>query len=268
MTLNSVSTPKLMVLGLLVAAGALCRPAGLQAAGLPAQPAALAQPTNAPATASLAPPRRLEEGEVRDLLVQALKSQEEESGDTWELYFTRPWTPITVPGGPVRAELLEPSIDRINSNPILRFELRSGNNDLGSWQVPARVRRLREVLVARGNLLRGQALSSADLVRERRDALTLHDAVFELPANPGAFELAEPLPAGAPLTARSLRLRPVMLRGQLADATVHDGALTISLKVEVLEEGVPGQLIRVRNPQSQRELRGKVLDEKTLLITL
>ena len=64
------------------------------------------------------------------------------------------------------------------------------------------------------------------------------------------------------------RLRPVVTRGQTADAVVRDGAMVISLKVEVLEEGVPGQMVRVRNPQSRRELRGKVQDERTIAITL
>jgi flagella basal body P-ring formation protein FlgA len=44
--------------------------------------------------------------------------------------------------------------------------------------------------------------------------------------------------------------------------------MVISLKVEVLEEGVPGQMIRVRNYQSHRELRGKVEDEHTISIPL
>jgi flagella basal body P-ring formation protein FlgA len=35
-----------------------------------------------------------------------------------------------------------------------------------------------------------------------------------------------------------------------------------------LEEGVPGQLVRVRNLQSRRELRGKVQDEQTIIISL
>ena len=65
-----------------------------------------------------------------------------------------------------------------------------------------------------------------------------------------------------------MRLRPVVARGQTADAVVRDGAMLISLKVEVLEEGAPGQMVRVRNPQSRRELRGKVQDEKTIAITL
>jgi flagella basal body P-ring formation protein FlgA len=49
---------------------------------------------------------------------------------------------------------------------------------------------------------------------------------------------------------------------------VQDGVLNISMKVEVLEDGAPGQTVRARNVQSRRDLRGRVLDEKTILISL
>jgi flagella basal body P-ring formation protein FlgA len=40
------------------------------------------------------------------------------------------------------------------------------------------------------------------------------------------------------------------------------------MKVDVLEDGATGQVIRIRNPQTRRELRGKVQDEQTILISL
>ena len=43
--------------------------------------------------------------------------------------------------------------------------------------------------------------------------------------------------------------------------------MTISLKVEVLEEGAVGQSVRVRNPVSKREFRGKVQNEQTILVS-
>ena len=40
------------------------------------------------------------------------------------------------------------------------------------------------------------------------------------------------------------------------------------MKVEVLEDGAPGQLIRVRNADSRHDIRGKVLDQQTILVAL
>ena len=59
-----------------------------------------------------------------------------------------------------------------------------------------------------------------------------------------------------------------MQRGQLVDGLVRDGTLNISLKVEVLADGLPGQTVRVRNPKTKREFHAKVQDEQTVVINL
>jgi len=241
---------------------------GGRAGNEPATPAVRAGQTNAPASPAPRPPRRLEEEELRDLLTGALNQGIGTGGAEWELRFSRPWTPVSVPDEPLKAEVVEPALDRITSSSILRFELRAGRRLAGAWQVPVQARLWRDVLVAQANLQRGLPLKEAPLARERRDVLALRDPLGELPPNAAACEVAEGVPAGSPLLARAVRLRPVVFRGQIADAVVRDGAMMISLKVEVLEEGVPGQVVRVRNSQSRRELRGKVQDEHTITIPL
>jgi len=247
-----------------VAGPAVCPAANDPAATVSHPPAQ----TNASNLNATRPPRHLEEDELRGLLTAALNQRRGEEGAEWELHLTRPWTPLVVPDEPLTLEILEPAFNRITSSCILRFELRVGQKTLGSWQAPVQARWWRPTLVAHASLQRGQLLREADFTRERCDLLTLREPLAELPAQTPAYELAETLSAGAPLTARAIRLKPVLSRGQMAEAIIHDGAMIVSLKVEVLEEGVPGQLIRVRNPQSRRELRGKVLDEQTVVIPL
>jgi flagellar basal body P-ring formation protein FlgA len=83
-----------------------------------------------------------------------------------------------------------------------------------------------------------------------------------------SLEFSESLQPGAPILARVVRPRTVVHRGQSIAAMVQDGALMITLKVEALEDGAAGQVIRVRNPISRRDLRGKVLDEQNVLVSL
>jgi flagellar basal body P-ring formation protein FlgA len=98
--------------------------------------------------------------------------------------------------------------------------------------------------------------------------LVIREALPVLARDDSTLELAENLPAGTPLTVRSLRLRPIVQRGRVVDAVVQDGAMTISVKAEVLEDGLPGQTVRARNLKSRREFRGKVQNEETILVTL
>ena len=103
---------------------------------------------------------------------------------------------------------------------------------------------------------------------EPGDGNALHDAPLSISQPEMAIEIAENINPGGPVYARSVRIRPVVHRGQVVEAQLQDGTMLISLKVEVLENGAPGQLVRVRNPQSRREFRGKVQNEQTILIPL
>jgi flagellar basal body P-ring formation protein FlgA len=60
----------------------------------------------------------------------------------------------------------------------------------------------------------------------------------------------------------------VINRGKIVDALVRSGPMEISTKVEALEDGAPGQMIRIRNPKSKREFRGRVQGEDSVLVPL
>jgi flagella basal body P-ring formation protein FlgA len=82
------------------------------------------------------------------------------------------------------------------------------------------------------------------------------------------LELAESVPPGQPLLARMVKARTVVHRGQRADALVQDGAMSIRTKVDILDDGAPGQTVHARNSSTHRDLTGTVLNEKTILISL
>ena len=126
----------------------------------------------------------------------------------------------------------------------------------------------RDIPVAHSPLTRGQLLKDADVSLERRDVLMQRDAYLNFSHADENLELAENVPAGLPVFNRSVRVRPIVQRGQLVEGVFQDGSLGISLKVELLEDGLPGQTIRVRNPKTKRELHGKVQNEQTVVIAL
>ena len=98
--------------------------------------------------------------------------------------------------------------------------------------------------------------------------LTLRDALPVSALQDGSLELAENISAGVPLVSRSVRPHDVILRGKLLDAIVQEGTLSISVKVEALENGRLGQSIRVRNIKSRKDFLGKVQNEQTVYVSL
>ncbi|HEY0455752.1 MAG TPA: flagellar basal body P-ring formation chaperone FlgA [Verrucomicrobiae bacterium] len=211
--------------------------------------------------------RALSETEIREQLTAALQVSHVKDKGELELRFLRPWNSILFPDEPYTLKVLELPTTGVSSTCIVRFQLSTAHEIIGSWQAPLQARVMRDVWVAKSALHRDQLFSEADVTRERRDVLACHESL--LPAEPaGDFEISENIQAGLPIFLRSVRARPVVHRGQVVEAQVQDGAISIRLKVEVLENGAPGQLVRVRNPQSRREFRGKVQNEQTIVVTL
>jgi flagella basal body P-ring formation protein FlgA len=185
-----------------------------------------------------------------------------------ELHITQPWVTRNFTNEPLALKILELPTMGVTSSFIVRFELFAGDKSVGSWQVPVQAHVWREAWVAHSMLKRGDSIADADLARERRDLLTIHEPLAEFSPGDSTLEIAEPVGVGAPLFARSVKQVPVVHRGQMVTALIDDGSLSVQMKVEVLEDGSPGQIVRARNQQSLRDIRGKVLNEQTILVSL
>lgn len=210
--------------------------------------------------------RLLQEDEVIAAIVAAIQRNTPLDGQL-EVVFTRPWTPLAAPADQITANIVNLPVSGITPNCIIRFELRSAREVLGAWSFPVQAHLWREVLVAQSPLRRGDLLQGANLTREKRDALVLRDAFSPALISDG-LELTENVQTGAPLLNRSVRLYPVVQRGKMIDAIVQDGSLMITAKVQALEDGIPGQTIRVRNLKSGREFRGKVQNDQAVEVSL
>lgn len=233
-----------------------------------AEPSAAPLHSGAPATNAAPRERLLGQAELNMLLTAALQRQYVSGGGQLELRFMRSWTACKVPEGPLALNLLDMPNDGIRAYFLAGFELRADGRRLGTWQMPVQAHLWRKIWVARSNLRIGAPLSGADLVLERRDVLTLYSPLAEFSPGDHSLELAESVRAGSPLLARSVRLRPVIERGQMADALVQEGALSVRMRVQALESGAPGQIIHVRNPESGRRFAGKVLNHETIVVPL
>ncbi len=212
--------------------------------------------------------RNISESDLKEMLTASLQQDYVKDRGELELRFTRPVPAQSIIDEPVTVKILDLPTAGVTANFIARFELRAGEEVAGAWQIPVQASIWREVYVAGSQLRRGTLVQDADIQLERRDLLTTRDPLTALDTDLPGLELAENISPGLPLTSRSLRLRPVVRRGKLAEALIQDGALTLSVKVEVLEDGLPGQTVRVRNLKSKREFRGKVHNEETILVSL
>jgi flagella basal body P-ring formation protein FlgA len=212
--------------------------------------------------------RQFMDSDLIELLTDSLQKEFVKDRGQLEIHLSRPWTALAVPDEPLTLKLGELPSAGVTPNFVVSCELWNGREHIATWQVAVQASVWREVPVARATLHRGDSLRDADVTMERRDILLQRDVFLNFPPTDDSVELAENVPTGMPLLNRSVRVRPLILRGRVVEGVFQDGALSISLKVETLEDGMLGQTVRVRNPKTRRELYGKVQNEQTVLITL
>lgn len=212
--------------------------------------------------------RTLNEADAIALLTTTLQNDYVKDRGKLELNFTEPWDAPVVPDEPLTIKILEVPTAGVAPLFIARFQLCTATETVGTWEVSLRAHVWRDVWVAHTDLLRGELVADADLLRDRRDVLETHEPLADFSPGDPTLELADSVPADRMLFQRDVRLRAVIHRGQVADAVLQEGTLNITIKVEALEDGAPGQIIRALNPASQRNLTGKVLDDHTIVVLL
>jgi flagella basal body P-ring formation protein FlgA len=212
--------------------------------------------------------KTLGESEMLGLLTAALQNNYVKDKGQLELKLAQPWNALLLPDDSLTLDVSEMPGLGVTPNFIVRFTLRNERETLGSWSANVKANVWREVWVAGTQIKKGSALNKSLFSQERRDVLNLREPVADLSVADDALEIAEPVQAGVPLLARMLKARTVIHRGQRAEALLEDGALSVRTKVEILEDGAPGDFVRARNFTNRRELTGKVLNDKTILISL
>lgn len=210
----------------------------------------------------------LDEAALLALLTTTLQQNYVKGQGQLELNLTQPWNAPTVPDEPLTVKILEIPTAGVTRSFILRFQLCTATEIVSTWDVTLQAQIWREVWVAHSDLRRGELLADADVTRDRRDVLATREMLADFSPGDTTMEIADSVPADGILLARDLKLRTVIHRGQLADAVLQDGALNITMKVQALEDGAPGQIIRARNTVSLHDLTGKVVDEHTIEVSL
>jgi hypothetical protein len=149
---------------------------------LAALPLRAEQATNAPIPApkAAAAERTLDQSELTMLLTQTLQQEYVKDRGELELKITQPWKDKKISDEPLTVKITEMPTMGVVSSFIVRFELQNTTGTVGTWQLPVQAHVWRDAWVAHSMLKRGDSLVDADITKERRDMLLVHEplAVF------------------------------------------------------------------------------------------
>jgi flagella basal body P-ring formation protein FlgA len=154
----------------------------------------------------------------------------------------------------------------LTSSFLLRFRLEVDGEEVGTWRIPMRASLTREVYFAGKTLPSGSAVDEETLLIRQIDTLELHNPAVAATESIDGFELTHTVSRGRPLLWRDLKTIPLVRSGEVVEAVAEDGLLHISMKAVALEDGGQDEFIRVRNPQSNKDLEAQVIDEKKVRV--
>ncbi|HEB55630.1 MAG TPA: flagellar basal body P-ring formation protein FlgA [Gammaproteobacteria bacterium] len=125
--------------------------------------------------------------------------------------------------------------------------------------VPINIIRYTKVLVMRENLSRGSILQASDIETRRLDISRLSNGYFTDKNQINGKVLKRSLRRGDILTNGMLDVRKLIKRGDIVTIMASSGTLAIRVKGEALMDGRKGDLIRVKNHSSKREIQAVVV---------
>ncbi|MEJ2529110.1 MAG: flagellar basal body P-ring formation chaperone FlgA, partial [Gammaproteobacteria bacterium] len=125
--------------------------------------------------------------------------------------------------------------------------------------VPVNVKVMAEVVVARNSLPRGTILRPDDLTLSQRDLARLHRGYLEQPKLAVGKKLRQRLRRNQVVTPSQLDTPVAVKNNSRITITASSKLMQIHMAGKALQNGSIGELIRVRNESSKRELEARVI---------
>ncbi|MDZ7640725.1 MAG: flagellar basal body P-ring formation chaperone FlgA [Desulfurivibrio sp.] len=128
----------------------------------------------------------------------------------------------------------------------------------------ADLQRMGEVVMSARRINRGEVINPADLLVERRNISNLNNNFISDPEAAVGKQPRTTLQPGAVLYQNRLEKPPLVRRGDRVEIIAQHGRIRVSAPGEVRDIGAEGELVRVRNLMSRREIQARVIDSGTV----
>ncbi len=191
-------------------------------------------------------------------LTHAVAAHFENDGDL-QLTLLRPWAPPARTATAWSVSVLEyPNV--IASTMMVRCRVSADGVAVAEPSLMVRAALWRDVWFSRQPLGTGTSFTPSALEARRVDCLRERNALSASVGDPSMM-FSRDVPADRMLTWHDLVRRPLVRKGEWVEVVASEGSLSLSMKALALQNGVRGDLITVRNPESLKDFSGLVVDD-------
>ena len=206
------------------------------------------------------PQRFLKSQEVLTLLGKQISDYYSLKG-SFKLDFARPWQPVKLPGDSFEIVITDYPGNGVGSSFLLGCKVVSAGETVGEFQLSLKAQLWQEAWGALSKLDRGQALDSTKVAMQKVDVLREKQSYLPTTTDPAAYDMAQGVAAGRPLTMRDVIERPLVHKGQVVEVVARQGTFSIRMKALALEDGAGNAIIKMRNLDSRKDFNAQIINE-------
>ncbi len=157
---------------------------------------------------------------------------------------------------------------RLSRNPLyLDIQVENDQGVLGSWKVPVYPHLYSDVWFAKGVLRKGDLALSSDFEIRRVDMLHETDAVVANLEVLQRHEYSRDIRPGSPLEWSHLTERSLVRKNKIVEVIALQGMIAITMRAKAQQDGVEGDVVLLRNLESNKEFTGEVIGEGRVQVT-
>jgi flagella basal body P-ring formation protein FlgA len=173
--------------------------------------------------------------------------------------------PVTLPYGEVTVEVQPVSPNSIGGIVPLSFAISVDRRECEKRVILFKAEILKEVVIAARDLDKNKAIESEDLSIALRD-IGMHLDVFFQKDELTGKRCRRPIPEGTVIAGSMIEALPVVFQGDLVTIVIESHAFRITAQGKAKEDGATGQIIRVANTSSMKEIPAQVVGEKLVKV--
>ena len=210
--------------------------------------------------------QRIETGDIEAAVVQAIHARMPWQVDQTTVRTLRGIEAVVLPAGAVESEVSLPVNTDFLGPTSFTVTFRVNGNVEKRLYGTAQIEVTQEVVTTARPFTRHETITAEDIRMTSMNLARLPRRVLMTPEEVIGKQTKRPIQAHALIHTYEVQELPLIRKGDAVLLLVESRALKVSTMGEALEAGQQGDTIRVKNVSSDREVRGVVVDRKTVRI--
>ncbi len=182
-------------------------------------------------------------------------------------FLGREWVPLQVSHN-FQIKIRDSNPDELTASTYTRFSVWDKGERLGDFSMPLKLSHLQGVFFSKIPLQRGAIPSPSSFETKEVDVLKNHANSVPATAKLSGYQIDSNLKPGQPLKWNLLSKTTLIRKGEVVDVFASGNGIFVTMKGLALEDGVRDSMVRIKNINSEKEFRAKVLDESSVKVHL